>query len=367
MLDEVKEIEAVTVSTPDHAHYPAAMHAIALGKHVCVQKPLANTLWESREMHQAAKKKGVITQMGNQGHTLRRQPPCSRSGSPRASSARSRKSTSGRTAPSGRRAKRSRSRKAPRPRIWTGSCGSPRPPIARTPRTSHPFKWRGFLEYGAGALGDMGCHVMDAIFWALDLGMPQKIQAEAEELSDIAWPRGATVKYSWSNVPNVGEFVLYWYEGRGADGKPRKPETPAGFANKELGAGGFVLVGSEGTVVNEGDQAQAKKMVLLPEERAKYLAEHPVEKTLPRSPREGNPQQEWTLAIKEGKPFPFMSSFDYSVPLTELCLLGALAMRCGRPIEWNSAKLEVPGMPEAQAFIKRPKYREGWEYSAAKI
>src|ERR1700710_2508587 len=69
MLDEVKEIEAVTVSTPDHAHYPAAMHAIALGKHVCVQKPLTNTLWEAHELHKAAKKKGVITQMGNQGHT----------------------------------------------------------------------------------------------------------------------------------------------------------------------------------------------------------------------------------------------------------------------------------------------------------
>ena len=141
------------------------------------------------------------------------------------------------------------------------------------------------------------------------------------------------VKYTWSNVPKIGDFVMYWYEGKDDKGQPRKPETPQGWGEKPLANGGWILTGSEGSVVNEGDQA--KNMTILPKERAEYLKEHPIAKTLPRSPREGNPQLEWAEAIKQGKEFPFMSRFDYSVPLTELCLLGALAMRCGRPIEWN--------------------------------
>jgi hypothetical protein len=105
----------------------------------------------------------------------------------------------------------------------------------------------------------------------------------------------------------------------------------------------------------------------LPEQRSKDFLASPPAKTLPRSPKAGNPQEEWTQAIKEGKAYPFMSQFDYSIPLTELCLVGGLAMRCGKAIEWNSAKLEVTGMPEAAKFIKRPHYRAGWEYSSAKV
>src|SRR6201999_487099 len=165
MLDEVKEIEAVTVSTPDHAHFPAAMHAIALGKHVCVQKPLVNTLWEARELYKAAKKKGVITQMGNQGHTY---------DDNRIVKEWIAAGVIGKVKEEHVRTNRE---------FWQQgkdvSCKPGEGPanldwdlwLAATPEHAyspdiHPFKWRGFIEWGAGAFGDMGCHLIDAASWA---------------------------------------------------------------------------------------------------------------------------------------------------------------------------------------------------------
>lgn len=364
MLDEVKEIDAVTVSTPDHAHYPAAMHAMALGKHVCVQKPLTNTLWEAREMQKAARKKGLITQMGNQGHTYEDN---------RVLKEWLQADVVG---------------KVKEVHVWTnrpiwpqGQIVSWKPGdapenldwnlwLAATPdrpfsRDIHPFNWRGFLEYGAGALGDMGCHNMDPLFWALELGMPQTIEAAPEELTEIAWPRGCVVKYHWKNHPKYGDLTMTWYEGKNADGSQKLPAVPAELGDQKFGSVGFLIVGSEGVIYNKADQCQNPK--IFPEARSKAFLANPPAKSLPRSVTPGDPQQEWTIAIKNGAAFPWMSQFDYSVPLTELCLLGALAMRCGRSIEWNSAELAVVGMPEAAKFIKRTNYRDGWDYSSAKI
>lgn len=364
MLDEVKEIEAVTVSTPDHAHYPAAMHAIALGKHVCVQKPLTNTLWEARELHKAAKKKGVITQMGNQGHTyeenrvLKEWLQAGVIGKVREAHV----WTNRPIWPQGN-AVSWKEGACPENldwELWLAAC----PDRPYSPDI-HPFKWRGFIEYGAGALGDMGCHMLDPIFQALDLGIPTHIEAKSEELTDIAWPREAVAKYTWKNVPKHGDIVLYWYEGKNAEGAPKKPDAPKEMGETPVPRTGFLLIGSDGVIANEGDQA--KKMTIYPEARRTEFLAHAPEKQLPRSPTPGEPQMEWMEAIRNGKEFPFMSRFDYSVPLTELCLLGALAMECRRPIEWNSEKLEVVGMPEAAKFIKRQAYRKGWEYSSDKI
>jgi predicted dehydrogenase len=229
----------------------------------------------------------------------------------------------------------------------------------------HPFKWRGLIEYGSGAIGDMGCHNLDPIFWGLEMGIPTHIEAMTDELTDIAWPRGAKIKYQWKNVPKHGDITLFWYEGKTADGKPMMPPELPELEGKAHSETGFYIRGSEGVLYNGGDQA--KNLRILPEQRsAEFLAAKP-EKTLPRSVTPGNPQQEWSLAIKQGKPFPWMSQFDYAVPLTELCLLGGLAQRVGKPIEWDSAKLQVVGMPDAAKFIKRASYRAGWDYSAAKI
>lgn len=364
MLDEVKEIEAVTVSTPDHAHYPAAMHAIALGKHVCVQKPLVNTLWEARQLHLAAKKKGVITQMGNQGHTfndnrlLKEWVDAGVVG------------------------------KVKEIHVWTnrpiwpqGSAVSFKPGeipetldwkqwLAATPDHDyspgiHPFAWRGFIEWGAGAIGDMGCHNIDPLFYAFDLGMPQFIEADTLELTDIAWPKGATIKYHYKNHPKVGDITLTWYEGKKEDGSQNLPPVPPELGDEKFGSVGFLIIGTEGVVFNKADQC--KNPQIYPEKRRNEFLAQKLEEKYARSPKPGAPQEEWTLAIKNGKAFDFQSQFDYSVPLTELCLIGGLAIRAGKKIEWDSAKLQVVNDKEANKFIKRAAYRPGWEYSADKI
>ena len=364
MLDEVKEIEAVTVSTADHSHYPAAMHAIALGKHVMVQKPLTNTLWEARQLHLAAKKKGVITQMGNQGHTyddnrvLKEMIEAGAIGKIKEIHV----WTNRPVWPQGR-AVAYKTGEVPATVDWPLWLAQT-PDHAYSPDI-HPFKWRGSLEWGAGAIGDMGCHLMDPIFFALDLGMPQRIEAETEELTVLAWPRGASVKYSWQGHAKHGDLTMTWYEGKNLDGTPKQPKVPAELGETKLKTGGFFLIGTEGVIYNAADQC--KNPQIFPEQRAKDFLANPLEQKYPRSPSGGDPQREWTMAIKEGKAYPFMSHFDYAVPLTELGLIGGLAMRCGLPIGWDSERLEVPGLPEAAQFIKRAAYRAGWEYSADRI
>jgi predicted dehydrogenase len=378
MFEEMKNIDAVTVSTPDHAHFPAAMEAIKHGKHVCIQKPLVNTMWEARELAAAAKKKGVITQMGNQGHTY----------------------------DDNRVVKEWIAAgvigKVKEIHVWTnrpiwpqGNAVSFKPGevpanldwkqwLAATPDHDyspdiHPFKWRGFLEWGAGAFGDMGCHLIDAPSWSLDLGVPHFITAtQVDELTNIAWPTGSIVKMEFPNVKGHGDVTLTWYEGKKPDGTPYLPELPEAVDKAEAwkntdpkkdgkwAPGGWFIVGSEGVIFNPGDQA--KNPQIWPKARREAILANPVAQTLPRSPKAGAPQEEWTLAIKNGKPFEFMSKFDYSIPLTELTLLGGLAMRFpGKRLEWNAKKFQFAGMPAADKFLKRAAYRKGWEYSAAKI
>jgi predicted dehydrogenase len=388
MLDEVKSIEAVTVSTPDHAHYPAAMHAIALGKHVCVQKPLVNTLWEGRQLHLAAKKKGVITQMGNQGHTyddnrvVKEWIAAGVIGKVNEVHV----WTNRPIWPQGRNVQ-PRAIDVPANLDWEHWLAqapdspfyevAPDEAAGKRGKTIAPFNWRGWIEYGAGAFGDMGCHLIDAASWALDLGVPRFVTAtQVDDITDIAWPTGSIVKMEFPKVKGHGDVTMHWYEGKRPDGTPYVPELPAiidraeafktGDPKKEgkMPSGGWFIVGSEGVIFNPGDQAKNPQLWPLGL-REKGAA---VPKTLERSPKAGAPQEEWTLAIKNGKPFPFMSQFDYSVPLTELTLVGGVAMRvAGQRLEWDSEKLAFAGNSPANKFIKRPVYRKGWDYSAAKI
>jgi predicted dehydrogenase len=352
------KIDAVTVSTADHAHYPAAMEALKHGKHICVQKPLVNTLWEARELHKAARKKGVITQMGNQGHT--------------GDGMRFIKEWIGQGIvgkvkeihvwsnrpiwPQGN-AVSWKEGEVPQHLDWKlWLAQSPDRPYSGD---IHPFKWRGFREYGAGAMGDMGCHLLDGPFYALGLTAPTKIEAESEELTDIAWPKASKITCHFSNVPGHGDITLTWYDGN------RKPERPKELGEgRELSNGGFLIVGEEGTLYDQSDYCQSPR--LLNEEKMKAWIQGKPEKTLERSPAAGRPQEEWTIAIKNGKEFDFMSHVDYAVPLTELCLLGNFAITAGKPLEWDAAKGES-NIPEANKYLKRAAYRDGYEYTADSI
>jgi predicted dehydrogenase len=372
MLDEMKSIEAVTVSTADHAHYPAAMHAIAGGRHVFIQKPLTNTLWENRELHLAARKKGVITQMGNQGHTYegnRETTEWIKAGA----IGKVKEVHVWTNRPIWNQGKKAVWKEAPVPenlewQLWLAQC-----PDVPYSGGLHPFGWRGFLEYGAGAFGDRGCHLMDAPFVALGLTTATGVTAtQVDDLTDIAWPTGAVVKLDFTNVPGHRDIAFSWYEGKKPDGSPYLPEFPPAinfaeaFPKGKATDGGWIIVGSEGVILNKGDQA--KNMEIWPMNRREEFLKNPPAKTEPRSIRQGDPQQEWSEAIKNGKEFPYMSQFDYSCPLTEATLIGGLAMRFpGKKLAWDSKALKFTNHDEANKFIKRKEYRKGWEYSSAKV
>lgn len=378
MLDEVKGIDAVTISTPDHAHYPAAMHALSHGKHIFIQKPLTNTLWENRQLHLGARKKKVITQMGNQGHTyednrvVKEWIAAGAIGKVKEVHV----WTNRPIWPQGKSAIITPS-PVPDTLDWEHwLAGTPDAPYSPT---IHPFKWRGFLEYGAGAFGDMGCHLIDAPSMSLGLGVPSFVTAtQVDDLTDIAWPTGSIVKMEFPNNSH-GNVTLTWYEGKRPDGTPYLPDFPEivdlkeAFKNEKnpeksgtVSPGGWFIVGTEGIIFNKNDQA--KDPQIWPRKRREEFLAKPTAKTEPRSIAPGNPQQEWAESIKLGKEQADAGHFDYSSPLTELTLIGGLAMRFpGKRLAWDSAALKVTNNEAANAFIKRKAYRKGYEYSAESI
>ncbi len=378
MLDEVKGIDAVTISTPDHAHYPAAMHALSKGKHIFIQKPLTNTLWECRQLHLGARKKGVITQMGNQGHTyednrvVKEWIAAGAIGKVKEVHV----WTNRPIWPQGKSAIIKPNQKAPDTLDWEHWLAAT--PDAPYSDTIHPFKWRGFLEYGAGAFGDMGCHLIDAPSVALGLGVPSFVTAtQVDDLTEIAWPTGSVIKMEFPGNSH-GNVTLTWYEGKKPDGSPYLPTFPdiidlkEAFPNKDpeksghVSPGGWFIVGTEGIIFNKSDQA--KDPQIWPKQRRDEFLAKPSAKTEARSITPGNPQQEWTESIKLGKEQAGAGHFDYSCPLTELTLIGGLAMRFpGKRLAWDSAALKVTNDEAANAFIKRKAYRSGWEYSADSI
>jgi predicted dehydrogenase len=360
------QIDGVTISTPDHAHYPAAMEAIRRGKHVCVQKPLVNRIWEANQLHLAAQKKGVKTNMGNQGHTketirqLREWMHAGIVGNVKEIHV----WTNRPIWPQGNAAKESyKTAEVPANLNWTNwLAGCVDQPYIQGVA---PFKWRGHREFGAGAMGDMGCHIMDGPFWACDLGEPYKLEAEGGELTESSWP-------AWSHViayfkhAKFGEIKLHWHEGK-KDGQPVKPAMPAKLEagrSWDKMIGGFMIVGDEDTILNSGDYCEHLEVVGNRAKLAQFAKETP--KTIERSLAPDKPQLELVRAIEQGKECG--SHFDYSVPLTKLCLFGNLAIaNPGKIIEWDSATQSIKDGGEANQHLKHSAYREGWDYSADKI
>ncbi len=387
MLDEVKGIDAVTISTPDHAHYPAAMHALSKGKHIFIQKPLTNTLWECRQLHLGARKKGVITQMGNQGHTYEDNRVV-KEWIAAGAIGKVKEVHVWTNRPIWPQGKSAIIKPEPAPESLDWEHWLAATPDAPYSPTIHPFKWRGFLEYGAGAFGDMGCHLIDAPSVALGLGVPSFVTAtQVDDLTEIAWPTGSIIKMEFPGNSH-GNVTLTWYEGKQPDvttsdgkkvpGPPYLPKFPdiinlkEAFPHKDpeksgqVSAGGWFIVGTEGVILNKSDQAKDPQIWPM-QRRDEFLAKPPA-KTEARSITPGNPQQEWTESIKLGKEQAGAGHFDYSCPLTELTLIGGLAMRFpGKRLAWDSAALKVTNDEAANAFIKRKAYRKGWEYSADSI
>ncbi len=353
LFDEMAgEIDAVTISTPDHSHYPIAMAAMALGKHVCVQKPLTNSIWEARQLLLASRKYGVITQMGIQGHTyegirlLREWTEAGAIGIPQ----KVRYWTNRPIWPQGADVTWPPFENLPEGLnwdVWKGTVNLDQP---YSPDL-HPKKWRASWEYGCGALGDIGCHLFDAAFWAWGLGMPDSVVCEAATpFTDRIAPSHSVVRYTFTKNrkgESIDPVEFHWSDG---DLRPPQPAELKQSLDPQFGQ---LIYGSEGQIYSAGGYCQSVR--LFPEADMRAFDRPPKKYERVKG---GSPIKEWVECIHAGKQPG--ANFEYAAPLTEVVLLGNLAIRLGQPIQWDSANLKVADIPEADPMIKRT-YRKGWE------
>jgi predicted dehydrogenase len=360
MLDkEDKNIDAVIVATPDHTHAVAAMACIKRRKHVYCQKPLAHSIYEVRMLTEAARKYKVQTQMGNQGHSsdeirlLYEWIQDGAIGPVREVYAWSDRPVGGdpwSDFPIMARPKET----PPVPDtldwdLWLG------PALYRPYHPVYcPTTWRGWWDFGTGALGDMGCHIIDPAFWALKLGAPRRVEAATThyvpEVASETYPRASVVRYEFPARGDMPPVKLTWYDGRLLPPRPIDLEP-----GRKLGTNGAILVGEKGTIMHGSNGAGGLRIV--PEAKMKAYDRPP--KTLPRvEGGSGGHEQDWVRACKDGK--PASSNFDYGGPLTETVLLGVLAMRLkDTPLWWDAENMKVTNCDEAARYIK-PVFREGW-------
>ncbi len=407
MLDQMSnQIDAVTVSTPDHMHAIAATLAMKKNKAVFCQKPLTQTIYEARYMRSMAHDRKLVTQMGNQGSSadgLRRAVETIQDGLigqirevhvwtnrpiwPQ-----------GMDRPAG---------EDPVPATldwdtWIGPAAMRPYKGAATPRgrgVYQPFNWRGWQDFGTGALGDMACHTVNMPFRALDLDYPSEIEAmPLGPMPRESYPVGTKIRFTFpkrkgriaAEHPHLfhhyrtidhDAVTLWWYDG----GQP-DPSAPGGhdLSNKppvELTAdivalqgkvpiSGCVLIGDGGTVFSPDDYGTTFFIKLKGEEKFVSYLKHPAMAQYPeRIPRNRHPgstivahAQEWLVAVKENKPEMCYSRFDVTARLTEIMLLGCVSLRAGQKIEWDGPRMVAKNCPQAAQFIKRQD-RSGWALS----
>jgi predicted dehydrogenase len=369
MFDEIgKSIDAVTVSTADHSHALASLMAMRLGKHVYCQKPLTHTVFEARVLKEAAKKYNVCTQMGNQGSAtsgLRRAVELVQSGiiGPVTAVHVWTNRPIWPQAP-GITARPDKADTWPASVHWDEFlAGAPLRPFVSD--TYHSFKWRGWWDFGTGAIGDMACHTANMAFRALKLAHPTSVAAESDTVNPETYPGWAKVTMEFPSREDMPPCTLTWYEGK-KDGKLVLPpeELTSKFVKegeKFPGSGSF-LIGEKGILYSPDDYGE--RFRLTPSE----LGEGKNLKTPERLPVNGHGDQgmknEWVEAIKAGKPEIAYSNFDFASLLTEAFLLGNVAIRCGKKLEWDGPGLRVTNVPEANQFVQT-EYRRGWEVTRA--
>lgn len=345
-----KEIDAVTVGTPDNHHACASVMAMKLGKGVYTEKPMTHDIYEARVMRETAAKYKVATQMGNQG------------------------TAGGNLRESVEIIQAGLIGEVKEVHIWTNRPVWPQSPnITARPKDTPPvppnihwdewlgpaperpyhkcylhFVWRGWWDFGTGALGDMACHTANLPYMALKLGAPLTVEAESEPLNPETYPGWAKVTYEFGARGEMPPVKVIWYEGR-KNGELVQPPLDL-LKGEKISSSGSLLVGSKGTLYSPDDYGG--RSVWLPKEDFKEM-----KKPAPTLPRSPGHHAEWIRACKGGE--KAMSNFDYAGPLTEFVLLGNLAMRLGKKFEWDTVNLKAKGCPEADPWIKR-EYRKGW-------
>ncbi len=353
MLAEVKDLDAVMIATPDHTHAAIAMAAIRAGKHVFCQKPLTHDIHEARVLRRAARRYGVATQMGIQGHSqeglrlicewiwdgaigeVREVDAwCSLSYHPHGhvwwSSPLSERPAEGQPVPEGL--------------DWDTWIG----PAPMRPYHSgyHPKVWRCWWDFGCGMMGDRGAHTLDSVFSALKLGYAESVEATCEGGNAEVHPARAEVTYQFPAREGFPPLTLRWYEGR-------EPPRPDGLEkDRRFPREGGVLFRGEKGIIMCGVYGNSPRLV--PESLMKAY-KRPA-KTLPRI--RGSHEQDWLRACKGGPAAG--AAFDYSGPLTELTLLGNVAKRFqGNLLKWNGPNMRVTNHAEANTWVRRPR-RDGW-------
>jgi predicted dehydrogenase len=372
MLDEQKDIDAVVVATPDHLHAGIALAAMDLGKHVYVEKPLCWSVAEARQLARRAAETKVVTQMGNQGHSLddgRTAVEYLRSGAigkvtevhvwtnrplgfwpqgvPRPAALTRpadelRWNGPGITARLG--AAMTGNYPAPDGLAWELFLG-PAPYVEYHP-LYHPFNWRGWVDWGAGPLGDMGAHLIDHAYWGLDLGFPTTIETVSTPFNGVAFPHATTTFYEFPARGRQPAVKMTWYDGG------LLPPKPAEMGEEQFNpGGGALIIGSKGKLTYEN---YGSKPRLLPKSLHESAGTPP--RTLTRVPDELH-EMNWVEAAKGH--VPASSPFEYAAKLTEVMLLGIVSLRAGKKLAYDAANMRVTNDPDANEFLSRVP-REGW-------
>ncbi|MFA5814200.1 MAG: Gfo/Idh/MocA family oxidoreductase [Bacteroidales bacterium] len=354
MLEKQKDIDAVVISTPDHNHGVIATMAIKMGKHVYCEKPLAHSVFEVREITRLAKEYGVQTQMGNQGHSsesIRQFYEHIKAGTigkvtevhawcDRPAGGGSVSFPHGIARPTG-------DYKIPRQLNWDIWLG---PAQDRPYQPDYlPMKWRGFIDFGCGALGDFGCHTLDPAFWALDLGSPDSVIASTSNLlAEVKYDTFATasiITYKFPQRENQPPVKLTWYDGGLL---PLHDDRLRDLKYEDCGA---LLIGEKGIITHGSHGASDFKILLFDKTQETGTPPQLVE-------RSKGPHADWVEAIKTGK--PASANFNYGGPLTETVLLGtAASLYRNQELKWDNNAMRITNLEQANSVIK-PEFRAGW-------
>ena len=352
MLEEMdKEIDAVTVSTPDHTHAPAAYMAMMMGKHVRVQKPLTHTIAEARLLAKTAKETGVVSQMGNQGHAGNGvRELCEALWAGAIGDVKEAHIWTNRPIWPQAISKPYKKEKIPETMEWDLWIGSA--PERPYNHKYAPFNWRGWWDFGCGAIGDMACHIMDPAFWSLKLYEAPAYSVEVleqEGMNEETAPKKCVIKYQFPARGAMPPVDVYWYDGG------IMPKRPDGVPeNQKMGDGdnGSLFIGAKGVMTSGCYGGESR---LLPDELMKDFKRP--EPTIPRIEGE-NPYLNWLACCKTGE--QAVSDFSYAGPLTEVANMGNVALWAGEKIEYDVASMKITNVKKANKFLSK-KYRKGWE------
>ena len=350
MLEKEKDnFDAVMIGVPDHHHYPATVMAMKLGKHCYTQKPLTHTVWEARQLKNAYEtNESIVTQMGNQGHANegnRLMYEWIRSGAigdvlevhcftnrpvwPQPNER-----------PEG---------KDPIPSTlnWDAWIG-PAPMRPFKDKVYHSFNWRGWWDFGTGALGDMACHTMDCVFWSLGLDSPKFVEPlAATEMPEESFPRSSAIRMAFEKDGRA--IDVFWYDGGLFPTKPAYLEL-----ERKLPGTGALFIGTKAAILSSGDYGDSPRII--PDAKRLEVGKPP--KMLERSIGH---YEEWRAACLGEKPRDFArSNFSYAATMSEAILLGNLAIKTGRRLDYDSEQVKITNVPEANAFVNK-EYRDGWD------